>query len=76
MGRKTLPGWLCLKTKEFQIFRKVGSSLPVDIAKLASRLRNMNYFSHYLFSLLLIYKIAWLYVGLSRDLTRNSRASI
>ena len=49
-GRKTLPGCLCLKMKEFQIFRKVGSSLPFDITKLATRIRNMNYFSHCLFS--------------------------
>jgi hypothetical protein len=75
-GRKTLPGWLMLEDEGISIIRNVGSSLSVDMAKLASRLRNLNYFSQYLFSLLVINKIVCLFGRLSTDLTRNGCAFI
>jgi len=75
-GRKTLPGWLMLEDEGISIFRNVGSSFSVDMAKLASRLRNMNCYSYCLFSLLLINKMVCLFGHLSTDLTRKSCAFI
>jgi hypothetical protein len=60
-GEKTLPGWLMFEDEGILIFRNVGSSLSIDMAKLASRLRNINYFSQCLLSLLLINKRVWLF---------------